>query len=604
MVSIESELGFRRRASHHEFLFLRQLVRVLHRRRGTRDHVRRNPATVGCEQYGNYRHRSSGKLHYIYLQQRRVAAGFCQRSGPIPPRELTRTLYDSTGKMWRSITTDYNTVSYWYGTANYFPIRRTTTLDDGKVTKTEWDYDTLSGFSPSFLSDNVSEERVFDYGSLAVPAVKHRFTYLKANPVNGVDYQSTLFILDRKASEQVYDSRTGSDVLMAQSSYEYDSYTAGLSTSGATKHDSSYGTGYTTRGNVTAVNHWRNTDAAWLTTRDQYDDAGNVLSTTDPLGHLTQFSYADNFTDGINHNGKAYVTQTTYPATGSVSHIERKQYFYGGLLAASCGQNFPNASACANTYTAPQPDYAMYSYDRMDRPIQVTIGDGGGKTITYNDVPPFSSTTTVPITSGISLTTAATMDGLGRTTQARLTSDPLGTDYTDTVYDALGRAATVSNPYRSTSGPIYVTQNQYDALGRVTRTTRQDGSVSTASYTGNCTTTSDEVGKQRKACSDALGRLTNVWEDPAGLNYETDYQYDILGNLLRVDQKGSAPADSSKWRTRLFTYNSLSQLLTANNPESGIITYSYDNDGELLQKFSPAPNQTGTATQTVSYCYD
>src|SRR5207253_10359585 len=86
--------------------------------------------------------------------------------------------------------------------------------------------------------------------------------------------------------------------------------------------------------------------------------------------------------------------------------------------------------------------------------------------------------------------------------------------------------------------------------------------------------------------------------------YVTLYSYDALGNLLRVDQKGSSPADSTKWRTRLFTYNSLSQLLTANNPESGMITYAYDADGELLQKTSPAPNQTGSATQTVSYCYD
>jgi RHS repeat-associated protein len=530
---------------------------------------------------------------------------FSSGAAPIPPRELTRTLYDSTGKMWRSITTDYNSVAYWYGTSSFFPIRRTTTLDDGKVSKTEWDYDTLSGFSPSFLSDNVVEERVFDYGNLSVPALNRRSTYLKVNPVNGVDYQSTLFILDRKASEQVYDSHTGSDILMAQSTSEYDSYTVGLSTSGATKHDSAYGTGYTTRGNVTAVNHWRNTDSVWLTTRNQFDDAGNVLSTADPLGHLTQFSYADNFTDGINHNGKAYATQITYPATGGVSHIEQKQYFYGGLLAASCGQNFPSASACANSYTAPQPDYAKYSYDAMNRPVQVTLGDGGGRTISYNDVPPFSSTTTAAITSAINQTTAATMDGLGRTTQARLTSDPAGMDYTDTGYDALGRPATVSNPYRSASDPTYgVTQNQYDALGRVTQVVKQDGSIGAISYTGNCTTATDEANKKRKSCSDALGRLTSVWEDPAGLNYETDYQYDVLGNLLRVDQKGSAPTDSTKWRTRLFTYNSLSQLLTVNNPESGTISYSYDNDGELLQKTSPAPNQTGSATQTVSFCYD
>ena len=91
--------------------------------------------------------------------------------------------------------------------------------------------------------------------------------------------------------------------------------------------------------------------------------------------------------------------------------------------------------------------------------------------------------------------------------------------------------------------------------------------------------------------------------DP-GFAMRTFYSYDALGNLLRVDQKGTAPNDSTQWRTRTFTYDSLSRLLTANNPESGTITYSYDLDGNLLQKTSPAPNQTGSATQTVSYCYD
>jgi RHS repeat-associated protein len=57
---------------------------------------------------------------------------------------------------------------------------------------------------------------------------------------------------------------------------------------------------------------------------------------------------------------------------------------------------------------------------------------------------------------------------------------------------------------------------------------------------------------------------------------------------------------------RTFTYNSFSQLLTATNPESGTISYTYDAEGKLLQKTSPAPNilPPSTATQTVSYCYD
>jgi uncharacterized protein RhaS with RHS repeats len=45
--------------------------------------------------------------------------------------------------------------------------------------------------------------------------------------------------------------------------------------------------------------------------------------------------------------------------------------------------------------------------------------------------------------------------------------------------------------------------------------------------------------------------------------YKTLYAYDALGNLIRVDQKGSPPGDSTQWRTRTFTYDSFSRLLTA-----------------------------------------
>jgi YD repeat-containing protein len=105
---------------------------------------------------------------------------------------------------------------------------------------------------------------------------------------------------------------------------------------------------------------------------------------------------------------------------------------------------------------------------------------------------------------------------------------------------------------------------------------------------------------------------TALWSTTTGISpvdpgfaMRTLYSYDALGNLLRVDQKGTAPSDSTQWRTRTFTYDSLSRLLTANNPESGTITYSYDADGNLLQKTSPAPNPNPPQpTQTISYCYD
>src|SRR5262249_41679256 len=93
--------------------------------------------------------------------------------------------------------------------------------------------------------------------------------------------------------------------------------------------------------------------------------------------------------------------------------------------------------------------------------------------------------------------------------------------------------------------------------------------------------------------------------DPSGIYapYVTLYSYDVLGNLLNASQKGGI-TDQTQWRPRNFTYDSLSRLLTANNPESGTISYRYDANGNPLQKTSPAPNQTGSASQTISYCYD
>jgi RHS repeat-associated protein len=101
------------------------------------------------------------------------------------------------------------------------------------------------------------------------------------------------------------------------------------------------------------------------------------------------------------------------------------------------------------------------------------------------------------------------------------------------------------------------------------------------------------------ASSTTLSNGTN----PGGLYapYVTTYSYDPLGNLLQVNQSGDG---SQAARVRSFTYDSFSNLLTASNPESGKITYTYDADGNLVSKTSPQANQTGSATTTVTYCYD
>ena len=64
------------------------------------------------------------------------------------------------------------------------------------------------------------------------------------------------------------------------------------------------------------------------------------------------------------------------------------------------------------------------------------------------------------------------------------------------------------------------------------------------------TRTSSRV-KARRTAADALGRLTQVVEDPSGLGYSTAYDYDVLNNLKTVTQGV---------QTRTFTYDSLTLI--------------------------------------------
>ncbi len=70
--------------------------------------------------------------------------------------------------------------------------------------------------------------------------------------------------------------------------------------------------------------------------------------------------------------------------------------------------------------------------------------------------------------------------------------------------------------------------------------------------------------------------------------YGTARTNDTLNNLTTVTQGSQA---------RTFTYNSLSRLLSAANPESGTISYGYDPNGNLTSKVD-------ARSITTSYVYD
>jgi RHS repeat-associated protein len=442
------------------------------------------------------------------------------------------------------------------------------------------------------LGTGPSSKIVTTYTAVGTPTEVDEYDYGASSPGRKTitTYNASLGnnILDRPASVIVYDS-SGNPA--RKTTYAYDETTpAPMTLPGHTTISGS-------RGNPTSVYRWILASGQSLRTQYSYDDAGQVVSITDPKSATTNYAY-DSATD-------AYRTSVTLPNVNSVAHVSTFTYNpNSGLVVTSHDEN--------NQLTS-------YAYDSMFRQTSVIYPDGGQTTTCYTDEggsgcvqsgPPYQIVTTRTASPSPNQIRTTVFDGLGRVVQTQLNSDN-ATDYVDTTYDAVGRVHSVSNPHRSGSSSTDGTTSYiYDALARVCVVVPSDGTAVSGSgcpasrptgdifttYAGNMTTVTDEAGKTRKSQTDGLGRMTNVWEDPSGLNYQTVYSYDALDNLTSVVENGS--------RNRSYAYDSIARLTSAMNPESGTISYTYDANDNIATRTTPAPNQNGSATVTTTYSYD
>jgi YD repeat-containing protein len=479
----------------------------------------------------------------------------------------------TSGTLLRRTTTTYQfttSTSYPQAAVGAVPTSITTTdMQTGNSSQVAMTYD--SGVN-GIIYGNLLTKKDYDFGGALLRNTI--YTYQAFSGPNASSYLANNLI----SLPYTVQIKNGAGAQVSLTQYNYDE-TAPVSSGLSNQFDPAPPTG-TFRGNNTSIRHWLNTgtfscpnghsggSGGYLISNKTYFNDGMTNTSADPCGDTTTYAYSLSYWGTL----PTTITNALNQSTTNVYD------FNTGLLTSTTDPNHQTTS---------------YSYDSTWRLAQVNYPDNGQDTITHQETTfPFSATLTSKIDPSKNKITTNIFDGLGRVKQSQLYDPDEGTIYIDTTYDALGRVHTHSNPYRGTpSSTDGTTTYNYDVFNRTISVVNPDNSTVTTNYatdTGLMVTTTDEAGNQRRSWTDALGRMTQVNEpggNPASLATpkRTFYTYDALENLTYVEQRGET-ADSNQWRTRNFTYDSLSRLVAAANPESGTINYNYDPNGNVLTR--------------------
>jgi len=250
---------------------------------------------------------------------------------------------------------------------------------------------------------------------------------------------------------------------------------------------------YDLKGNMT-----KSTDPMGNSTLFEYDPSGNLIKTIDPIGNTVTQEF-----DAMNR-----ITAITNPLGGKTSIKYDKN---GNIIST----------------TDSEGSTTTYAYDKNDRVTTITSPCGGKTQVEY--------------------------DKNGNRTAI---TNPLG--YTKkTSYDALNRESTL------TDEAGYKTIIIRDPMGKVLSATNPEGATTLYEYT--------PAGKISKV-TDAAGNTTT-------------FAYDALNRMISTtNQRG---------HTTQYKYNSMDLVVAITSPTGETTTYEYDANGNQIKETNPE-NQTTT----------
>jgi RHS repeat-associated protein len=330
----------------------------------------------------------------------------------------------------------------------------------------------------------------------------------------------------------------------------------------------------------------------------EYNEAYELIKTTDALGHSTTFEYNENgdltlekdaegnekaWTYNATHDVETETTPkgetTTYKrdAYGNVEAIERPAP--GGATQKTSFKHAENGDL--ESETDPLGRETKFEYDSYGN-VKAKINPAGDKTTLTYDKNGHAITAVSPRgneegAKASEFETKTELDAQGRPIKV---TDPLGRE-TKSAYDKNG------NLESTTDALGHTTKYTYDAENEQTKVEMANGNTTETAYDsmGNVKSSTDGSGYTTKYEHDALGQLTETI-DP--LERKTKQEYDAAGNLKK--------SEDALGRTIAYAYTNANRLKEVNYSEAATpdVTYKYDKDGNITEM----TDGTGTTKKT------
>lgn len=143
-----------------------------------------------------------------------------------------------------------------------------------------------------------------------------------------------------------------------------------------------------------------------------------------------------------------------------------------------------------------------------------------------------------------------------------------------TIYDAVGRKQSVSEPYFENDTPLHWSTIAYDELSRPITNSLFTGKELTTVYNGKTVTVTESTGRFKKKTADALGNIVQS-EDNGG---KILYKYNAVGQQIKIIYGAN---------TIETTYDIWGRKETYHDPSNGLYAYEYDKLGKIITESSP-----------------